>query len=29
MTDEDIDFVIEEWIPNTLSVGGIFGEPVK
>ena len=26
---EDIDFVIEDWIPNTLSVGGIFGEPVK
>ena len=29
MTDEDIDFVIEDWIPNTLSVGDIFGEPVK
>ena len=26
---EDIDFVIEDWIPNTLSVGDIFGEPVK
>ena len=25
----DIDFVIEDWIPNTLSVGDIFGEPVK
>ena len=26
---EDIDFLIEDWIPNTLSVGEIFGEPVK
>ena len=26
---EDIEFVIEDWIPNTLSVGDIFGEPVK
>lgn len=26
---EDIEFVIEDWIPNTLSVGDIFGESIS